>query len=149
MADLNLNIETGEKTFTINEDPNKLLKFNPGDYNIMSRFYEVKDILKKEMDALNPESKINEDGTVPNDSEDFAKSIKKIDALIREKIDYIFGYSVSDIVFGTVNPLSTVGGIPYFERFFNAVIPFIEKELNAEAKKSEKKMAKYTAKYKK
>lgn len=149
MADLNLRIETGEKTFTINEDPNKVLKFNPGDYNIMSRFYESKDILKKEMDALNAETKINEDGTPDSESEGIAKSIKKVDSIIREKIDYIFGYEVSDIVFGNVNPLSTVGGIPYFERFFNAVIPFIEKELDSEAKKSEKKMSKYTAKYKK
>lgn len=147
MADLNLNIETGEKTFTINEDPNKLIKFNLTDMNIITRFNEASKVISKSLDDLKGDISLNPDGTPEDETEEISKIIKKIDKTMREQIDYIFGYPVSDVVFGGTNPLASVGGISYCERFINAALPFIEKEIQKESKASEKRVSKYTAKY--
>lgn len=134
MQDLSLN--TGKTQFTINGDPNRVIEFNPGDPLLLKRIEQaVKKIeaAYKKYQTAKPT--------------DLIKSISDLDALIRKQIDFIFDSPVSDVVFGNASSFSTSDGIPYYERFINAALPFIEEACKTEKEKSEKRISEYTKKY--
>ena len=54
-----------------------------------------------------------------------------------------------DIIFNHQSPISLVGGEFLFMRVIEALVPIVEKEVKYEMQKSEKRMSKYTEKYKK
>ena len=136
---LNINTETGLKCFSINNDENKVIWFNPADVNIISR-------LKKASEEL---SLLAEDTKPSDDIDVVVTELERLDGEIRRQMDCIFDYPVSDIVFGATSPMATIKGVPYFERFLNAVLPVLEQEMKDEYKAMEKRLGKYTEKYKK
>lgn len=83
----NLSFDEGLKSYKINGDSNRVLRFNPGDINILTRYKEVVTNLEKISDNL-PEANINADGT-PADNADivsaqleaFDNELKKGDAI--------------------------------------------------------------------
>lgn len=128
-------IDEGLKSFAINNDENRVIKFNPSDMSILHRVEETLANVEKEM-------KKYEDKKIDGKTE------KKISEFICEQIDYIFNAKVSDVVFNGTSPLSTIKGVPYYVRFIEAVKPIIEEEILSERKASEEKIKKYTEKYK-
>ena len=128
-------IDEGLKSFAINNDENRVIKFNPSDMSILHRVEETLANVEKEM-------KKYEDKKFDGETE------KKISKFICNQIDYIFNSKVSDVVFNGTSPLSTIKGIPYYVRFIEAVKPIIEEEILTERKASEEKIKKYTEKYK-
>jgi hypothetical protein len=128
-------IDEGLKSFAINNDENRVIKFNPSDMSILHRVEETLANVEKEM-------KKYENKEIDGESE------KKFSKFICNQIDYIFNSKVADVVFNGTSPLSTIKGIPYYVRFIEAVKPIIEEEIMAERKASEEKIKKYTEKYK-
>lgn len=128
-------IDEGLKSFAINNDENRIIKFNPSDMSILHRVEETLANVEKEMKKY-------------ADKEFNGKTEKKMSEFICNQIDYIFNSKVSNIVFNGTSPLSTVKGVPYYVRFIEAVKPIIEEEIIAERKASEEKIKKYTEKYK-
>lgn len=142
-----IRFDDGYKEFMINDDPNRVIRFNPADYGIVERFNEARKDILAEIDKLQKDIDINPDGTanVPEDEMDEAATmLSQVRKLICEKVDYIFGSPVAEIVFGNQSPLSSVKGIPLFERFIRAAQPFIEKEVKTEQEASQKRINKYT-----
>lgn len=131
---MNINLDDGYKEFTINNDQDRVIRFNPSDVAIIGRF-------KKAADALENLMKDNQAAGV--DMEDAAERVRTLDNAIKEQIDIIFNYPVSDIVFGNQSPMATVDGVMLFERFFNAVLPVIRESVEKERKASEKRIKKY------
>ena len=128
-------IDEGLKSFAINNDESRVIKFNPSDMSILHRVEETLANVEKEMKKYE-EKKFD------------GKTEKKISEFICGQIDYIFNSKVSDAVFNGTSPLSTIKGVPYYVRFIEAVKPIIEEEILAERKASEEKIKKYTEKYK-
>lgn len=128
-------IDEGLKSFAINNDENRVIKFNPSDMSILHRVEETLTNVEKEMKKY-------------ADKEFDGKTEKKMSEFICSQIDYIFNSKVSSIVFNGTSPLSTVKGVPYYVRFIEAVKPIIEQEILNERKASEEKIKKYTEKYK-
>lgn len=146
-----LRFDDGFKEFMINDDPNRVIRFNPADYGILERLNTVQKEITKEVDALLEDIDIKPDGSpdVPDDDfEAAAEILSKARKMICDKTDYIFGNPVSEAAFGTQSPLSSVKGLPLFERFIRAAQPFIEKEVIAEQKASQKRINKYTSQVK-
>ena len=146
-----IRFDDGYKEFMINDDPNRVIRFNPADYGILERFNIAHKEITKEMEALQADFDIKTDGTpdVPEDElNEAAEMLAKVRKLICDKVDYIFGSPVSEAAFGTQSPLSSVKGLPLFERFIRAAQPFIEKEVKAEQKASQKRVNKYTSQVK-
>ena len=142
-----IRFDDGFKEFMINDDPNRVIRFNPADYGIIERFNTARKDILAEMDKLQKDIDIKPDGTpdVPEDElEEAAGMMSKARKLICDKVDYIFGSPVAEIVFGNQSPLSSVKGIPLFERFIRAAQPYIEKEVKAEQEASMKRVNKYT-----
>lgn len=143
----NIRFDEGYKEFMINDDPNRIIRFNPADYGIIERFNTAHKEILTEMEKIQKDFNIKADGSpdVPEgELEEAAELMAKVRKIICDKIDYIFGNPVSEIVFGTQSPLSSVKGVPLFERFIMAAQPFIEKEVKAEQEASQKRVSKYT-----
>ena len=132
---LNINIDDGSKTFTINNDPAKTIKIFPTDFNIIKR---LKQAQKQMNDALKQYTE-----TPPSDNEE--DDIEKLNNIISEAINHIFAYDVSKAVFGDISPLALANGKFYCERFLEGVIPVITEIIEEETKKTEKNIKKYTA----
>jgi len=142
-----IRFDDGYKEFMINDDPDRVIRFNPADYGIIERFNTARKVILIEMEKIQGDIDINPDGT-PNVAEDelgeAAELLSKTRKLICDQVDYIFGSPVAEIVFGNQSPLSSVKGIPLFERFIRAAQPFIEKEVKTEQEASQKRINKYT-----
>lgn len=80
--------------------------------------------------------------------EDIEKTIaisNEIDSFIKRKIDFIFGYNISDTVFGSASSVSvTRNGDYYFDNFLNSVLPLVEREYNVRLKVANEKVKSYT-----
>lgn len=137
MSTLNLNFDTGVRTFTINNDPNRVIQINTTDLGILERLEKA----QKNLENLQKEAEIKQ----ASNTDGLQYSILgEIDKAIREQINYIFGSDVSTPAFGTAYCFSTCNGSPIFENFLNALIPEIEKDVTAESKKTQANISKYT-----
>ena len=142
-----IRFDDGYKEFMINDDPNRVIRFNPADYGIIERFNTARKDITAEMEKLEGDVELKPDGSpdVPEDElEEAAGMLGQVRKLICDKVDYIFGSPVAEIVFGNQSPLSSVKGIPLFERFIRAAQPYIEEEVKKEQQASMKRVEKYT-----
>ena len=133
-----ISFDEGYKEFAINNDENRVIRFNPKDFGILTR---MEDTLS-DFEALEKKLK---DGN----EEEFTNNVREAEKVVHEKIDSIFNANVHDIIFNHQSPISLVGGEFLFIRVIEALIPIVEKEVKYEMQKSEKRMSKYTEKYKK
>ena len=134
----NISFDEGYKEFAINNDENRVIRFNPKDFGILTR---MEDTLS-DFEALEKKLK---DGN----EEEFTNNLREAEKVVHEKIDSIFNANVHDIIFNHQSPISLVGGEFLFMRVIEALVPIVEKEVKYEMQKSEKRMSKYTEKYKK
>ena len=133
-----ISFDEGYKEFAINNDENRVIRFNPKDFGILTR---MEDTLS-DFEALEKKLK---DGN----EEEFTNNLREAEKVVHEKIDSIFNANVHDIIFNHQSPISLVGGEFLFMRVIEALVPIVEKEVKYEMQRSEKRMSKYTEKYKK
>lgn len=138
-----LKIDDGYKEFMINDDPNRVIRFNPADMAILSRFDEAVKKIEASQKEMKGDFTLNPDGSPVSQLEQAGEAVRNLTELIEGQVNYIFNSEVAKAVFGNQSPLSTVGGVPLYERFFEAVIPEIEGTLKEEQAKSQKRIGKY------
>ena len=69
----------------------------------------------------------------------------EIDTFIKNKVNYIFGYDISSIVFGNASSVSvTRNGEYYFDNFLNSVLPLVEREYQVRIQATNERIKKYT-----
>lgn len=138
------NLDLGEEyvELTINNDENRVIKIDLSDLGILERISESYKKIE-EFQNIHKDIEIKADGTAADGLIQSAEVLKSFRELINEQIDYILDSKVSNIVFGNKNPLSTVKGIPLYERFLNALKPYINEIAKREEKESKKKIEKY------
>lgn len=136
-ANNTITLDEGLETFNLvfkERDEAVPISFNPNDTDIMIR------IKKSQENIANALKEIPE-------GED-AETLQKINEVIYNEIDYVFGNKISDKVFKHCSPIATNDkGETFVERFLNAVAPHIRSRIEAAQKASNERMAKYTAKY--
>ncbi len=137
-----INFDEGYKTYEINGDPERVIRFNPSDPGILRRIVAAKSALSGMSEEVQ-RIRINADGSSVLEQE--AGAVKIIEDKIKEQINYIFGADISSAAFGLQSPLATLKGVPLYERFCNALLPVLEKDIKSEAKASQKRVAKYTS----
>lgn len=131
----NINIDTGEIRLTINDDPKRVVVFNPSDalfaerfYNLLQTFGEEREILEAKYDEIEQNQEVDKNGLPANIKQKF-DLVKETCQMIKEKIDYVFGENTSQIAFGdSVN-------LDVFAQFFEGITPFIEKTREKKVKK--------------
>lgn len=141
----NINIADGRKKFTVNGDENRAFYTNLTDDEIGYRAEQAPKRIAAYADELS--AKV-ESGEV---SELEARHI--ISEKAKEEIDNVFDADVSSVVFGRISVFAE--GDPkthetLFELFWKSMFPHLKKEIKNAQKhlaESEKRIAKYTAKY--
>lgn len=131
---MNLNFESGIKEYTINGDPNRVIRINPTDFGIIDRAEKAKISLEKL--HIDP------------GEEHMSEALIAMDKAVREQIDLIFGNGTANTAFGEINCTSLAGGSPIFMNFLNAILPEIEKVVGEEKRKSDARIEKYTSQVK-
>lgn len=131
---MNLSFESGIKEYTINGDPNRVIRINPSDFGIVARAEKAKTALEKL--HIDP------------GEEHLSEALTAMDKAVREQIDLIFGEGTAKTAFGDINCTSLANGNPIFLNFLNAILPEVEKVVAEEKKKSDAKIQKYTSRVK-
>lgn len=139
-----INFDDGFKSYEINGDPQRVVRIDTADYGLIERLRTAKNNIGEEMKKYEG-VKIKSDGSADLDDETAADNLRDLGEFIRGQFDFIFNSNVSEALFGTASPLSTRGGVPLFERVFNAIVPIIEKDIESEHKKAEARIKKYEA----
>lgn len=146
-----INFSDGYKSFCINDDPARVIRFNPTDIDIVKRFNQAMKELREEKDGLEDVS-LNPDGTVAIDDdatlEKTSKVLEEFNRVIREKLNFIFKSDVYDTIFDGQSPMAIVGKERQllFEAFMDAAFHVINEEVENATRE---RVGKYTAKYKK
>lgn len=149
----NINFDDGYEEFTINNDPNRIIRINPKDVNIINRFEEAMNELERESKKL-PNIKIKADGTVVGENginlEECTKAIQGFNEIINHKMAYIFNADVTHAAFGNQSPLSIVGKDNkfLFEVFMEAAFSEIKERIEKAVNEIEKRIEQYTGPYK-
>ncbi len=138
----NISIDDGREAITINGDSDRVIYIQTADFNIYTRTVQARKEIHSLLDVLDKEDCKTE--------EDYADLLEDIDKKVREQINYIFNYDVSQPVFGLCSPLMSLkNGKCYVEEFLDAITPVIEESSKKAAKASEKRIAKHTKRYSK
>lgn len=121
-----LRIDTGSIKLAINEDPNRVIEFNPNDISFIERFYGlITDFEEKEKEYTKRLEKLGKNKEVdslgiPKNLDEGLVILRDICDFMRGRIDHVFGEGVSQKAFGDANTLNM------FEQFLDGVTPYIQ-----------------------
>ena len=136
-----ISVNTNRKEIEIIRDGENVgvIYFSPSDVAIIARLEEAGERINAiEMQA-----------TAESTPEEIAAEMRRLDGIVREAVDYAFGYPVSNVVFGDSFTFSTADGVSTVEQFLDGAMGYISEALKEENGKAKARQAKYTAKYKK
>lgn len=145
-----INFSDGYKSFCINNDPERVIRFNPTDIDIVKRFNQAMKELREEKEGLE-DVNLNPDGTVVDDDTTLDKTsevLEQFNQVIRKKLNFIFKSDVYDTVFDGQSPMAIVGTERQllFEAFMDAAFYVINEEVESATRE---RVDKYVSKYKK
>lgn len=129
---LKLTVDTGAVEVAV-EDKGGVIgtfMFNPTDMDIVKRYDEI----VKKLEDLTADEKFED--------------LLEISDQLKEYMDYLLGYNVSDALFAKCNPLSlTTNGDLYFEVVLDGIVGLIEKTMETRVKKKQARIKRATSKY--
>ena len=150
----NLNFDDGLKSFAINGDERRVIRFNPADPDLIIRY----DKARKRIAGISTEKlsavKLDGRGQLLNKEDEdgydeAVEALKEVNQTIREALKDLFIADVYDIVFAGMSPFAgATDGRFVFETFMEAVKPILENGISEYRAASEKRMEKYTKGYK-
>lgn len=142
-----LSFDEGLKSYAINGDSNRVLRFNPGDINILSRYREVVVNIKKISEAL-PEASINSSGSPADNAAAVSEQLEAFDAELKKQLNYLFNADVYDVLFAGQSPLCRVGkGKLLVEEIMDKIGRLIGRECGETMNNVNDKVVKYTTPY--
>lgn len=145
-----INFDDGFKSFYINGDENRVIRFNPGDLNMRVRVEEAQKRIRKWEGSLKA-IELNPDGTLVVEDEEESAELRGFEDMLRRELNYVFNADVYDTIFSGQSPLCTVGKekMFLFEAVLQSVTPIIEEEIEAFSSASQARVENYTKGYRK
>lgn len=152
MSNINLNLAKHQEKIYVNKDlygEDKVIYIDTTDDGILLRARDsirrmtaAMHLIRQAEADLSSRERKGEDVT-----EERLDEREKTEKLIRDQIDYIFGYPVSEVVFGSTSVVAPYEDTTYVEAFLNAIMPVIAEKLQEACEASNKRVAAYTEKY--
>jgi len=130
-----LKINSGVKRIMVNDDPNRVIEFDPTDITFAERFYSLIGEFETKLDEFSKQSAILEAATeldshdIPVNIPDRLELLKEICKFIKDRIDFLFGAGTSEKAFESSLNLDM------FTQFFEGVTPFIRTARSEKTKK--------------
>lgn len=137
---MELNFDTGLLTWSLNGKCE--VTFNPTDSAFVERVFSTFDSLDEKQEKFKAESS----GLTGKEIFDLAR---RMDAQMREEIDGIFEKPVCAELFGSMNVYAMANGLPVWCNLLMALIDVTDSSFAEEKKKTDPRIAKYVAKFKK
>ena len=134
-----IRFDTGLKEFTINGKTKVV--FAPTDMAFIEKVYSCLDNMDKKQEGYKEVAEQTTDAAVF----DLAR---RMDAEAREEINAVFDSDICQPVFGNLNLFTVADGLPVWANFMLALIDQLDGAFAEEKKKTNPRIAKYTAKYK-
>lgn len=110
---------------TVNDDPDRVVEFNPSDVGFVSRFYDLMDNVEAKegeynakLEEIQKDTSINSFGA-PNALKKEIALTAEICDYMREQVDAVFGEGTSQTAFGDMNVPAMFG------EFFDGIAPHI------------------------
>lgn len=138
---LNIDFDNGIREITISGDPNRIVRWNTTDMNMLERLSELRDYAVNELsekmvnayEELGNKVTVDENGDLSDKNGNYSV-FSTLDREIRAKIDYTFGAGTSQAFFENVNPLTprvnNNGEVEFLiEHFVERVLPFIAEHI--------------------
>jgi hypothetical protein len=139
----NLNFNDGFMSFTLNNDPNKVIRFNPTDFGIVNRIRDAYNAIDHAAEEAG-DIQISSEGSAIEAISSTADKLDAFKAAISKAIDDIFNSNISEVAFGNQSPLSLVGeGKFLWESFLECICKVVELETGEKIEASLKKIQKY------
>ena len=121
-----LKVKSNAKRIAINDDPNRVILFNPSDVGFAERFYKLMEEFDTKISEFQDRIKNLEsdndtgEGTMPANFGARVEVYKEVCLYFFEKIDLLFGVGTSEKVFsGEMDPDMIL-------QFLEGIVPFIE-----------------------
>lgn len=137
MADIRF--ETGLVDYDING--RATVRFNPTDSFFVERLFRTFDALDRKQEDYQAEI------DRLSDNREVFEIARARDAEMRAMVDEALGAPVCDAVFGGMNVYAVADGLPVWCNPMLAIFDLIDTTFAAEQKKTNPRIAKYTAKY--
>lgn len=137
----NLSFDDGYKSFTVNDDPARVIRFNPADPEIINRILRVRDAFQ---DYQVPEGiELNPDGSPKGDIEKDGAYVAEFSSAMRKAFNDIFLSDVYDTIFAGQSPLCISGQEYLYVAVLNALIVLMKPAVEEYNRKNRQKMDKY------
>ena len=135
-----IRFETGVVSFKLNDAAE--VSFNPTDSAFVEQIFNTFDELDRKQEEYKTEIE-------HADKREIFNIARRRDTEMRDMIDSLFAKPVCTALFGTMNVYALADGLPVWCNLMLAVIDQIDTSFAAEQKKTNPRIAKYTAKWKK
>ena len=147
MENRTIQFDEGYIEFSINNDPERILKINPSDLSLLERMQEAIKTLMREVESVKS-IKITANGNAVDYLSDAAETVRKSNQMLRATVDHVFYDGAADIIFKNQNPLAlTADGTTIFESFFSGFSKAVKPILAGQAKKTKMRLEKYHDEY--
>ena len=121
-----IKITTGAVRLCINDDPERVIEFNPTDVLWAERFYNlIGELEAKRAELMERAEQLDAAGGtdangLPTNMGAGLALLRETCEFLRERIDYLFGPGTSQTVFGDAMTLDM------FEQFFTGITPYVQ-----------------------
>lgn len=136
-----LSFDDGRKSFMVNDDPSRVIRFNPADPEIINRILGVRKMFQ---DYKAPDDiELNQDGTPKDDMEKGGAYVAEFTNRMREAFNGIFNADVYDIIFDGQSPLCIPKDKYLFEGVLDGLVDIVKPAVEEYARKNQERMNKY------
>ena len=144
----NINLNISDKVrYTINDNPDKYIELNPGDFGIVARLGDTIPILNGLVTKYENLAMDDSEDDIDKALTTFSTQFKEIDSEIRKAINILFDYDVSAVRAGGGSMLDLQDGEYRFSVIISTLIEMYADTISKEMDKMLNKMKKHTDKY--
>jgi hypothetical protein len=136
-----IKIDSGVKRILVNDDPTRVIQFNPTDitfaerfYNLIGEFERKQNEYQKRAEEIEKQTEVDANG-VPQNIGARITLLREVCEYVRGKIDHLFGEGSSEAAFGDVLSLEM------FTQFFDGITPFVQSARNNKLAQYNKKLS--------
>lgn len=139
-----LSFNDGRQNFMINDDPNRVIRFNPADPEIINRLLKVRDEFGNYQ--IPEDIELNPDGSPKGDMEKGGAYIAEFTTAMRKAFNGIFNADVYDTIFDGQSPLCIIEEQYLYEVVTDSLVELMRPAIEEYRKQNQKlteKMNKY------
>ena len=133
--------DDGYESFSVNNDPSRVIRFNPADPEIINRVLDAQFAFR---DYKVPEEiEINADGSPKSPLEADGAYVAEFSRMMKEVFNGIFNSDVYDTIFAGQSPLCIVNGRYLFECVLDGIMNIMKPAVEKYRQENQKRMGKY------